>query len=261
MHTWVPYLMPLGLTLVGFVLLWPVSIGRRDASIVDAWWAPGFLAQVLFVASLTNSLDGRSFLLIGLIAIWSIRLTWVLVRRRIREGVEDPRYTSLRKAWGDGFWWKSLFIVFVLQGVIQWLIALGPISALLAGSETLGLLAGAGTVIAIVGVCLETKADAELDSFKNSRSGGKLLTSGLRAHLRHPNYVGEIMFWIGVGLIVAEVSPWGAIISPLVISFFLIKVSGAPMLDEHLEASKPEYVEYRRRVPGFFPKLRRRVAA
>ncbi|MEM7236469.1 MAG: DUF1295 domain-containing protein [Pseudomonadota bacterium] len=261
MSAFVPYLVPLGMTLVGFCLLWPLSVLRTDASIVDGWWAPGFLAQVLLVVALHPPLDNRAALIVALMALWSARLTWVLVRRRIREGGEDPRYTSLREAWGESFWWKSLFVVFILQGVIQWAIALGPISALLAPSAALGALSVVGLLIAMLGIVLETKADAELDQFKRSNDGPILCKTGLRSLIRHPNYVGEILFWIGLGAIIAEVSVWGAILSPVLIAIFLVKVSGAPMLDERLSATRPDYDDYRRHVPAFIPRLRRRAIA
>lgn len=261
MTIWSFYLYPLAVTMIGFCLLWPVSVWKRDASIVDAWWAPGFVAQVMTVILMTGEADGRTVLMIGLISIWALRLTWVLVRRRVREGHEDPRYQSIREAWGESFWWKSLFIVFVLQAVIQWLIVIGPIRGLLAEPSPLGFLAALGAIIAVAGILIETKADAELDTFKRQSPDGGLCQSGLRARVRHPNYVGEIIFWIGIGLVVSEVSLLGGLLAPALITLFLTKVSGAPMIDERLSETRAGYQDYRARVPGFIPRLNRRTSA
>ncbi|MEM7505353.1 MAG: DUF1295 domain-containing protein [Pseudomonadota bacterium] len=247
------YLAPLALTVGVFATIWPLSVVRSDASLVDAWWGPGFFAQIVVVLTLVDQIDNRDLLLAALIGVWSLRLGWVLIRRRLREGHEDPRYISLRDAWDPGFWWKSFFVVFVLQGVIQWVIALGPIHGVIAGSQPLGSIALVGALLAMAGLALETVADRQLDRFKREHPHDALCQTGLRSVMRHPNYLGEIVFWIGIGLIVSEVSLWAAVLSPLVITLFLTQVSGIPMLDERLSASRPGYADYKARVPGLLP--------
>ncbi|MEO0993402.1 MAG: DUF1295 domain-containing protein [Pseudomonadota bacterium] len=246
-----------GVTQAGFLTLWVVSIGKRDTSIVDFWWGPGFLAQLMAVAWMVpGDLDARGLVLLGLIGAWSLRLGFVLGRRRLLEGHEDPRYQALRAAWDPGFWWKSLGIVFVLQAVVQWMIAVGPIAGLLAPSTTFGGLGILGIAVALAGLGLETRADAELDAFKQAAKPGDLCTTGLRAHVRHPNYLGEIVFWVGIALIGLEAGAWIALVSPVLITVFLTQVSGAPMLDERLSETRAGYAAYRARVPGFLPALR-----
>ncbi|MEM9098452.1 MAG: DUF1295 domain-containing protein [Pseudomonadota bacterium] len=251
------YLAPLAVAMVGFLALWPLSVLRKDASLVDAWWGPGFFAQAVCAALLIGTVGAHQILLLGLIGLWSARLGFVLIRRRVREGHEDPRYTSLRDAWDPGFWWKSLFVVFLLQSVIQWAIMLGPITAFLTGSTDLGFVAMIGAALGVMGLWIETRSDHELDVFKRDAPTGALCETGLRAHVRHPNYSGEILFWIGVGLVVSEISIFAGLISPVLITVLLTKVSGAPMLDERLLASRPSYAAYRDRVPGFIPRLRK----
>ncbi|MEM8699751.1 MAG: DUF1295 domain-containing protein, partial [Pseudomonadota bacterium] len=90
--TWLELLLlPLAVTMVGFVLLWPISVWRRDASIVDFWWAPGFFVQCAVMAWAVTDLSSRGWLLLALVGLWSGRLAWVLISRRLREGSEDPR--------------------------------------------------------------------------------------------------------------------------------------------------------------------------
>ena len=239
-----------------FLALWLVSLRLTDSSVVDFWWGPGFLAQLLVAAWLDpEPLAPRGMLLVGLVGIWAIRLGVVLGRRRIAEGHEDPRYQALRAAWEPGYWWKSLFLVFVLQAVIQWVIALGPLAGLLAGTAELGPLALAGTVVALAGFGLEAKADAELDAFKRHAPPGALCQTGLRARVRYPNYLGEIVFWAGIALVVLDGGVWLGLLSPVLITLLLTRLSGAPMLDERLGETRPDYAEYKARVPGFIPRL------
>src|SRR6056297_2641160 len=98
------YLLPFAVTLAAFVALWGVSLAKRDSSVVDFWWGPGFLAMLSTAAWLKGSLDPRDLALLGLVGAWALRLGWTLGRRRVTEGHEDPRYTALRRAWDPGFW-------------------------------------------------------------------------------------------------------------------------------------------------------------
>ena len=250
-----PYLLPLVVALVVFVAFWPLSVRRDDVSIVDLFWGPGFLLQLVVAGWVVGISGARDWLLLGLIGLWAIRLGFVIARRTwVHEG-EDPRYAIIRRAWGTAFWWKSLFIVFVLQAAIQWLIALGPISGLVLGSGSIGLLGWGGVAVALIGLAFEASADAQLDAFKRTAAPGALCTTGLRAHVRHPNYLGEVIFWIGIGLLVFDGGVWMGLVSPLLIGFFLTYVSGVPILDEHLASSRQEYAAYRRRVPAILPRI------
>lgn len=250
------YLLPLVVTLAGFAALWPVSLWRRDASVVDLWWAPGFLVQTGLAIWLAGGTGAAGWLMLALVAAWAVRMAWVLIGRRLRAHEEDPRYTAIRLAWGPSFWWKSLGIVFLLQGALQWLMALGPIGAVVAAGPDLGLFAWAGAAVALAGLVVETRADAELDRFKRSAPPGALCDQGLRAWVRHPNYAGEIAFWLGIGLVALSAGSWLGLLPPLLIGVLLTQVSGAPMLDEHMTATRPGYAAYRARVPGFLPRLR-----
>lgn len=254
-ETYLLWLAPLGVALCAFALIWPLSVVREDASLVDLAWGPGFLLQLVVVALLVQGMTERGWLLLCLVGVWSLRLGLTLGLRRWREGHEDPRYTAVRKSWGPSFWWKSFFIVFVLQAVLQWLISLGPIAGLLADASPPGWIAVVGAIVAMSGLALETAADHQLDRFKKSAPEGALMQTGLRAHMRHPNYTGEIVFWTGIALVCVEGGAWLGLLSPVLITFFLTKVSGAPMLDEHLMQTRPAYEEYRARVPAFFPRL------
>jgi steroid 5-alpha reductase family enzyme len=234
-----------------FVALWPLSLAMRDVSIVDAWWGPGFLAAALVIWN--GDVGGRSILLLTLVGMWAVRLGLMMIRRRFRHGEEDSRYQMIRESWGASFWWKSLFIVFLLQGVLQCIVALPPLVALSSSPVPLGILGLIGCVIAAAGLVLETIADAQLDAFKKTASKGAIFDTGLRAHVRHPNYTGEMIFWIGVWLIAAEAGAWWTIISPLLLIFLLTQVSGAPMQLATMKRSRPSYAEYAKSTPAFLP--------
>ena len=248
-HFWIP----LVAGLAGFVALWPISLRLRDASIVDFAWAPGFLVQLSIALALIPEAGARTWVVFGLVAVWSARLTVTLTARRVREGHEDPRYTAIREGWGHAFWWKSLFIVFILQAVLQWLIVSGAIAGAAAPVQELGAVAALGAAVALAGLVLESVADRQLDRFKRRHGSGVLMTVGLRRHVRHPNYTGEILFWLGIAVIGLDGGAWLAVLSPILIAALLVLVSGAPILDERLGSTRPDYAAYRSRTPAFLP--------
>lgn len=251
------YFAPLICASVCFALVWPISVRLRDASLVDLAWGPGFLVQLVVAAVFVPELGQRAVLLLCVVGVWSARLSWTLAGRRFREGHEDPRYTLVRESWGPSFWWKSFFIVFLLQAFLQWVIVLGPIAGMQALDQSVGALAILGCVIALAGLCLETIADLQLDRFKSEQTNpAELMSTGLRAHVRHPNYLGEIVFWIGLCLIVLDGNVIIGLLSPILIAFFLLKVSGIPLIEERMLSTRPDYSAYRSKVPALVPRLR-----
>ncbi|MEM7544607.1 MAG: DUF1295 domain-containing protein [Pseudomonadota bacterium] len=251
------YFLALALSLVVFVALWPISVAMTDVSIVDAWWGPGFFGAALLVWYVVGTpTDPRSLIVLALVGVWSLRLGFVLMRRRVRHGAEDSRYVTIRKSWGASFWWKSFFIVFLLQGFLQWIVGLTALSSLTASASPLGILAVVGVLLAIIGFTIEVISDAQLDRFKLTADSGTLYTGGLRQHVRFPSYCGEILFWWGMWLIALEAGQWWSVLSPVVLTFLLVKVSGAGITGAGLKHSKPEWRDYASRTPAFIPNFR-----
>lgn len=246
-----------GAAAVFVAVLWPLSLLRRDASVVDFWWGPGAAAAVLTAWALAGAPTGAHALaLTALVGVWGLRLGAALGARRLREPAEDPRYAELRRAWDPGFWWKSLFVVFALQGVLQGLVALGALSGVLAEPSAPTALAGVGVAAALGGLALEAAADRQLDRFKAAAPAGALCREGLRRHLRFPHYSGEMLFWAGVAAVAFDAGVLWAPLPALLVALLVTKVSGAPMLEEHLARTREDYAEWKAATPAFLPDLR-----
>ena len=252
-----------GAAAAGFlVALWPLSVIRRDASVVDFWWGPGIALFALIAWTLAGFPAGTHALAaLALTLVWGLRLGLALGARRLREANEDPRYAELRRAWDPGFWWKSLFVVFALQAVLQGLVALGAVATILAPPVAPGPLAALGVAAALAGLAVESAADRQLDRFKAAAPAGALCREGLRALVRFPHYAGEMLFWAGIAALALDAGLWWAPLPALLIAGLLIKVSGAPMLDEHLARTRPEHAAWKAETPAFVPELRRLGAA
>lgn len=251
---WSAASMGMAASAAGFAILWPLSVLRRDASVVDLWWGPGF---AVFAWTALWAGDGRpgvhGWAALGLATVWALRLGWTMGARHMHAHGEDPRYVALRESRGDGWWWKSLFHVFALQAVIQGALA-APLAALvLAAPVAPGPLLAVGALAAMAGLALETAADMQLDRWQRARPG-TLCTGGLRSIVRHPNYAGEILFWTGIALIGLEGGAVWAPVTPLALAFLLTKVSGRPMIEDRL-SRHPGWAAYAARTPAFFPRL------
>src|SRR5262245_28356379 len=110
-------------TVIVMTVLWGICTARRDVSLVDIFWGPGFLLVAALSAATRTPLRGRTIVMLVRVAIWGMRLACYLVWRKWGEG-EDRRYVAMREHHGPRFWWVSLFTVFLLQGVLMWVIAI-----------------------------------------------------------------------------------------------------------------------------------------
>jgi steroid 5-alpha reductase family enzyme len=170
---------------------------------------------------------------------------------------EDPRYQAMRKRHGARFPLVSLGTVFILQAVVMWIVSLPVQAAQVAPfPETLQWLDFAGLGVWSVGLFFEAVGDAQLARFKaNAENAGKVMDRGLWRYTRHPNYFGDFMVWWGIYFVaLSTTTAWWTIIGPALMSFFLMRVSGVPLLEKSLRANRPGYDAYIARTSAFFPR-------
>lgn len=237
------------------VALWLASISLRDVSFIDSFWALGMVIVACTTYAMADGVAERQQLLVLLTAVWGLRLGLHLFLRWRREGA-DPRYVALlAKAPGNPHL-LSLRKVFLTQGPLLWLVTL-PVQLGQLDSEptALGTLAMLGAALAVIGILFESVGDWQLARFKaDPDNAGAVMDRGLWRYTRHPNYFGDACVWWGLYLVAAETASgrW-AVISPIFLTFILIKWSGAALLERRLKRSRPGYTDYIERTSGFFP--------
>lgn len=240
-------------TAVGVMMLavWIVSVRLNDASIVDLIWGAGFVLIAWVARSATGS---EQWLLPGLTTIWGLRLSTYLAWRNHGKP-EDFRYQAMRSHHGRDFRWVSLVTVFGLQGVIMWIVSLPLQAGMISGPVDWPLLRVTGLLLWCVGFFFEAVGDWQLARFRAEPSNkGKVLDSGLWCWTRHPNYFGDFLIWWGLYLVsVSTCGIWWTVIGPVVMSYFLMRVSGVTMLERSLKKTKPHYRDYIERTNAFFP--------
>lgn len=235
------------------IITWVVSLVLRDASVVDPVWPLAFIAVAITALIAGGGDEGRRILIACVVAIWGARLSIHLLLRNAGKG-EDFRYAAMRAKRGHRFWLTSLVTVFLLQGLLVWVVSL-PVQLSAIPDRPLGWLAIIGAIVWVLGVVFEAIGDAQLTRFKaNPASRGQVLDTGLWRYTRHPNYFGDFLVWWGIFLIAAEsgAGAWG-VAGPLLMTLLLVKVSGAGLLEKDIAVRRPGYADYVRRTSGFMP--------
>jgi steroid 5-alpha reductase family enzyme len=254
-------------SLVAFVLLAAVCIRIKDVTVVDSFWALGMVLLALVAFLQSPGIMPRRLLLLGLTAVWGFRLAGYLLWRWRTRG-PDRRYVSLlgramsKQGWSFGQ--AAVRLVFLIQAPLQFVVCLpAQLGEASAAQTPLGPLAIAGAALALFGVAFETVGDLQLTRFRSDpANAGRVLNSGLWRYTRHPNYFGDACVWWGIYLVAAE-TPLGiwALPGPVLLTWTLMKWSGAPTLEHRLKRTRPDYVAYIETTSGFVPWPPRRAAA
>jgi steroid 5-alpha reductase family enzyme len=235
------------------LVLWLISLAVRNASIVDLFWGLGFVV-IAWAASLALAGDGggRRVVLLGLVTLWGLRLTAYLTWRNVGKG-EDFRYAAMRERWRGRFAIVSLGTVFLLQGVLMWIVSL-PVQAGMLEGGSLGIIAYAGIAVWAIGLAFETVGDLQLARFKaDPTNAGRVMDGGLWRYTRHPNYFGDFCVWWGIYLVAVTPATWWTVIGPIVMTFLLLRFSGVALLEKDIGSRRPGYDEYARRTSAFVP--------
>lgn len=256
MSFWTVYLLAGAIIPSMMFVLWLISLALRNSSIVDIFWGTGFVivAWASFLLG-TEGAPARKWLSVILVTIWGLRLSLYILWRNWRKP-EDFRYAKWRQENGARWWWVSFFQVFVLQGILLWVVSAPIVAAqAITGLRSLGALEVLGAVVWAIGFFFEAVGDWQLARFKaNPVNRGKLMDRGVWRYTRHPNYFGDSAQWWGFFLIAAATG-WGAltILCPIVMTFLLVRVSGVGLLEKSLKDEKPGYREYTERTSAFVP--------
>jgi steroid 5-alpha reductase family enzyme len=247
-----PPIWGLAFALGSAVLLWLLSLRLRDVSIMDIFWGLG-IAGVVDIAALIGHAGGpRTSAVLFLVNLWGVRLAFHVWARH--KG-EDHRYAGLRMQFAKNWWWLSLIQVFLLQAVLIWFLPAPLVAALLLSATPMGWLDYAGLGLAAAGFLFEALADFQLAAFRTDPANKtKIMDRGLWGWSRHPNYFGEAVMWWGYFAIgFAASHMWWLVLSPLLITFLLLQVSGVTLMEQTMEQRHPGYDQYRRRVSAFVP--------
>ena len=239
------------------VAVFAFSVVLDNSSVYDAYWsvAPMAIAPALaFFAPGVRAPLGRRALVVALVLAWGARLTYNWARGWAGLHHEDWRYVDLRAKTGRAYWAVSLLGLHGFPTVLVYLGCLALLPALVTGTQPLGALDLAAAAVTGGAIALEALADAQLSAFRVTAKPGDIMAAGLWAYSRHPNYLGEMLFWWGLFLfaLAGDGGTWrfGAGAVAITALFTFISV---PMLDRRSMARRPEYAAHMRRVSAIVP--------
>lgn len=248
-------------SLVWFSLWYAVYLFTNDLSVVDIAWGTGFVVVAIATLTFNDTINHATYILFDLVLLWGTRLTIHILLRKMRTG-EDKRYTEIKKQWKGNVKLTAYLRVFVTQSIILLFIAM-PILVTNTYAKDISVptLSWVGIIIWCIGFITEFFADYQLYKFKSlnktqrNKIGwkGNIMKYGVWKYSRHPNYFGEIMIWVGVAVFTLQYD-YGilGLISPLVIIYLLLFISGIPMIEKKYEGDK-DFEKYRKETSALIP--------
>jgi steroid 5-alpha reductase family enzyme len=241
------------LVMVFMALVFVLAQIVEDNSIIDIAWGLGFVLVAWFSFFHFATIHKRKLVLLILISMWGIRLAvYIFLRRKGKS--EDFRYRAFRTKWKKYFFLKMFFKIFMFQGFLLTVISIPIIVVSKSAPSSPGIFDYLGLSLFLTGFLFEIIADFQKSAFKRkSENRDRLMTQGLWKFSRHPNYFGESLLWWGIWVLSLSVpTGWIGVISPALLTFLLVFVSGIPMLEKSY-SGRPGFSEYKSKTSVFIP--------
>lgn len=260
-----PLVLVAGADLAATLVIFAFSRAFGNSSFYDAYWSVAPVPIALYLTlgpGLGEALPARQGLVVLLVALWAVRLTHNWARGWSGLAHEDWRYVDLKARRGVAAFALDLFGIHLFPTVAVYLGCLPLLAALATGGAPLGPLDAVAAVVTLSGVALELFADNQLRRFRATAAPGAICTRGLWAWSRHPNYLGELLFWWGLllfGLASGGFRPWMA--AGALVMTALFHFASLPLLENRMAARRPGWEAHCRRVPRLVPRPFRRGPA
>jgi len=241
--------------LIYFLGAFTVGTLKHNHGLVDIAWGMGFVVSgltALFVSGVTSV----KLLGFAMMVIWGMRLSLYLFFRNWNKP-EDKRYTDMRKRWVKHPYLYSFLNVYVLQGILMFLINQPFFQLAFLKEPVMTGFSVAAVILWMIGFTFEVLGDKQLADFrKDPANKGKLMTTGLWSITRHPNYFGEALMWWSMALYTVSVgaTPW-VLLSALLIALLLRYVSGVPLLEKKYK-DREDFKAYAAKTSVFIPWLK-----
>jgi len=237
------------------LVLWLVHFPLQNAAIVDAGWAGGLALLGALYATAGSGWAPRRMVIGAMVVIWGIRLAFYLLVTRVIGQPEEGRYVQLRRLWRTHIGLKFL-LFFQFQAMLCIVLAIPFLVAAANSKPSLSAVEYAAALLWLVAMVGESIADAQLNAFKaNPLNRGKTCRAGLWRYSRHPNYFFEWLIWVAFSLFaMGSLYGYVGLISPLLMLFFLFRVSGIPATEaQALRSRGDDYRDYQNTTSAFVP--------
>ncbi len=243
--------------LAATVVIFIFSAGFNNSSMYDPYWSVAPLPIGIFwlLAGEGSGFNERGVVVLLLVGAWGGRLTYNWYRQWKGLVHEDWRYNDFRNKTGRFYWPVSFLGIHLFPTVMVFLGCLSMYPVMSAGYADPWFLDGAALIVTGGAIVIEAVADKQLNRFvKSNPPKDAVMSSGLWAYSRHPNYFGEISFWWGLFIfsMAADGFHWWTIIGPLAITIMFLAVS-IPMIEKRMLSHRPHYAEHQKSVSMLVP--------
>lgn len=233
--------------IISTVIIWIIGVFVGSASIYDPYWSVQTPIYLLFIMVQLKQFDLGSILLLSFVLLWAIRLTINFIIGFNDFSYIDWRYKKIQEKTGKIYQLVNLIGIHLMPTLIVFFASTPAFMYVINGYNFNGLNI-IGLIIMLSATIIEFVADKEMKSFIKIRtSRSEINRIGIWKNTRHPNYLGEILFWYGIALIylLPSFNNWylifGAITNNLMFMFISI-----PLADNHLKTYKANYQEYKK---------------
>ena len=243
---------PILISLILFAILgWLISLTTKNVTHVDSMWSLFFVIASLVALYNIEIMTDRHVMFMTLLILWSSRLCIYLTARNWGTP-EDIRYKNIRANNQPNFHFKSIYIIFLLQAFLAAVVVL-PMIAILLDEKVIDTKDIIAASIITFGLVFQTIADKQLTSFLKSDDKMQVLNTGLWRYSRHPNYFGEFLIWWGFFIAAAGSHLWVILLSPILMTLLLLKISGVGLMEQTITSRRLGYQNYIKNTSSFIP--------
>ncbi|KAL3136755.1 hypothetical protein ABBQ38_005471 [Trebouxia sp. C0009 RCD-2024] len=247
------------------VLFWGLSLLQNSTWLIDPYWTliPPFI-EAYYATHPAATGSSRSNCAAVLVAFWSLRLSYSYLRREGWQlgAREDWRFADMRKKYGRNWWWMSFFLAYISQHFMLLGLTLPLYSSSFSAAPWHWRWDGLAVAMCLSGLLTAYVSDTALHGFVQAKKNGaaadkpqeQLLQTGLWHHSRHPNHVGEQLFWWGLAMFAVSSGDYWTLIGPLFNTICMVQVT---RLVEERMLKQPgraaAYRQYQQTTPMWFP--------
>jgi len=253
-----PILTALILDVFATIMIFGLSVIFNNSSFYDPYWSVTPIPIVIFWVWIVGEDTGnhiRQALIFALIFIWGVRLTINWIKRWKGMQDEDWRYANFRKKFKGFYWIISFFGIHLFPTLVVFLGLVAIYPALVMSERPLGVIDLIAFIITLAAIVIETLSDKQLHDYLKKDDRKAFLDTGLWKYSRHPNYFGEVLFWIGIFLfsLGLETFYWWTLAGPIAMILLFAFIS-IPMIDKRMLERKKGYDEYIKKTSGLLLK-------
>jgi len=244
--------------LLATVVVFAASRMHHNSSFYDPYWSvlPPLLAVAWWIGLDTPVDDARAWLVLLVIVVWAVRLTgnWIYTWPGVHH--EDWRYPMLKEKAGRSEFVVDLMAIHVIPTFVVFAGMLPVYVVLTHRDREVGWLDVVALAVGIAAVALELVADTQLHRFAATKQPGEVMDRGLWSWSRHPNYFGEVSFWLALGIFGLAAAPgaWWWIFTGTVLMLAMFLGASIPMMEKRSLERRPAYQDHIDRVSVFVPR-------